>query len=416
MGVPTCIRGIHLAYTTAKTLSRDIGSSVAPDGTQLTRCPSALSGVVLAAFAAGCGFSTAGEDPLFAKSSAIAEDLPCADYHVDDGTEEGHSTHLGCTGLYSNWSQRVVAPDAREFTPGYTLWSDGADKNRWIFIPPGSQIDTGGTGGSGAMDDWIFPVGTKAWKQFSFGPRLVETRLLWKRSAGWFRATYVWSDDESNAMEYTGSTGVLVEGIDPEGPGYEIPPASACVQCHGGASDTLLGFEAISLAVEEARGLTLDELVRQELLTENPDRPYLIPGDVDTKEALGWLHSNCGTACHNDRRLPGATQLHLSLKTFALATVEDTDTWTTAVGRPSRYRPSPLCGESPWLRISPGDPECSTVSYRARVRDAYPGPYFNQMPPLLSHRVSVEAVEILRRWIVSIPPQAPAQPSPPTDL
>jgi len=56
-----------------------------------------------------------------------------------------------------------------------------------------------------------------------------------------------------------------------------------------------------------------------------------------------------------------------------------------------------------FVRIAPGDPECSTVRYRAGVRDDYPGPYFNQMPPLLSHRVSVEAVETLRRWIGSLP-------------
>ncbi len=85
------------------------------------------------------------------------------------------------------------------------------------------------------------------------------------------------------------------------------------------------------------------------------------------------------------------------------------------MGQPSRYRPSPFCGESPWLRIAPGDPECSTVPYRAGVRDEYPGPYFNQMPPLLSHRVSVEAVETLRRWIVTIPAQAPAERSPPIE-
>ncbi len=389
---------------------------LASNCTRLIRSPTALlSGVVLAAISAGCGLSTSGESRLSAKSSAIAKDLPCEDFHVDDGTEEGHSSHLGCTGLYSSWWQRVIAPDVREFAPGYTLWSDGADKGRWIFIPPGSQIDTGGKSGSGTMDTWTFPVGTKAWKQFSLGPRLVETRLLWKRSAGWFRATYVWSDDELSAIEYTESTGLLVEGVDPEGPGYEIPPANACVQCHGGGPDTLLGFEAIGLAVKEARGLTLDELVRQELLTANPDGAYLIPGDADAQEALGWLHSNCGTACHNDRRLPGPTQLHMILKTSALAAVEDTDTWTTAVSQLSRYRPSPFCRESSWFRIAPGDPACSTIPYRTGVRDEYPGPYFNQMPPLLSHRVNPEAVETLRRWIATLPAQPPPELGPFTE-
>lgn len=364
-----------------------------------------LLGVVLTGLLAGCSAPIQGEDGrLAAKTSAVADDLACADYQVDDGTDEGHSSHLGCTGLYSSWSKRVIDCGVRDFTPAYVLWSDGAEKTRWIFIPPGSQIDTGGNAGVGEMDGWIFPVGTKVWKQFAFGSRLVETRLLWKRSAGWFRATYLWTDDQSSAVEYTEPTGLLVPGADPEGPEYEVPSATACVQCHSGGSDTLLGVEAISLAGKEARGLTLDELVKQELLTANPDGAYAVPGDADAEASLAWLHSNCGTACHNDRRLPGASQLHMRLKTSELARVEDTDTWRTAVGRVSGYRPTAQCGDRPWLRISPGDPDCSTVSYRASVRDAYPAPYYyNQMPPLLTHRVSGKAIETLRRWIANVP-------------
>jgi len=358
--------------------------------------------MALLGIAVGCGGLSPSQPQLLKR--ALAEDLDCAAYYIEDATEEGHFGHLGCTGLYANWSNRTLAEDVRAYTPGYVLWSDQAEKNRWILIPPDTQIDTGGEGHAGTMDDWVFPVGTKAWKQFRFGSRVVETRLLWKRQEGWFVATYLWSEDQSSALEYTEDAGLLVEGADPDGPSYEVPPATACAQCHNGSADTLLGFEAISLASQDAQGLTLDELVQAQLLTQNPDRAYEIPGDPDAEASLGWLHMNCGASCHNARQQPYPWQLQMRLNVSELTAVEDTAVWRTAVGRTSTYRPSPLCGDLLWKRITPGNPDCSTVPYRVSVRDEYPGPYLNQMPPALSHRVPVAELDTLRRWIAALPP------------
>ena len=43
----------------------------------------------------------------------------------------------------------------RLISPRYPLWSDGAEKQRYLSLPPGTQIDTSN------MDDWKFPVGTR---------------------------------------------------------------------------------------------------------------------------------------------------------------------------------------------------------------------------------------------------------------
>jgi len=362
---------------------------------------SPLTLVTLAAMAAACGGSLPGRNQPVSHFSPLAEDLPCNDYHVDDGSEEGHSTHLGCTGLYASWSQRTLNDGVSPFTPGYLLWSDGADKDRWIFLPPGTRIDNGGDGQEGTMDGWIFPVGTKAWKQFSFGDRLVETRLLWKRASGWFETTYLWSSDYSSAIEHT--SGLLVKGVDAEGPRYQIPSSATCGRCHDGAPDTLLGFEAINLSAPRAQGLTLNELSQRELLTQIPDQPYLVPGELDAEASLGWLHANCGAACHNERIFPGPLRMRLRLQTDQLDSVESTETWRTAMNQATEYWPLVPCAAGPWKRISPSNPDCSTVVYRDSTRDPYPGSLLNQMPPLVSHRVPVEAVETVRRWIASIP-------------
>src|SRR5687767_6291886 len=48
---------------------------------------------------------------------------------------------LECTGLYSKWATKTLAPGVREFAPSTALWSDGADKHRWVYLPRGTVID-----------------------------------------------------------------------------------------------------------------------------------------------------------------------------------------------------------------------------------------------------------------------------------
>jgi hypothetical protein len=49
--------------------------------------------------------------------------------------------HLRDTGLYRPGPGLELQPQVMAFTPQYTLWSDGADKRRWIALPPGQRID-----------------------------------------------------------------------------------------------------------------------------------------------------------------------------------------------------------------------------------------------------------------------------------
>ncbi len=67
---------------------------------------------------------------------------------------------LSQTGLYADFAARTLSPGVISFVPRYQLWSDGADKQRYLLLPPGSTIDTT------EMDHWVFPIGTKAWKEF----------------------------------------------------------------------------------------------------------------------------------------------------------------------------------------------------------------------------------------------------------
>lgn len=54
------------------------------------------------------------------------------------------------------------------------------------------------------MDDWTYPIGTKAWKEFRVGGRRIETRYLQKvRADRWLSGVYVWSPDETSATLQT---------------------------------------------------------------------------------------------------------------------------------------------------------------------------------------------------------------------
>src|SRR5690606_24642042 len=97
---------------------------------------------------------------------------------------------LAETGLYAEFETLAVDPGHIVFSPQYPLWTDGAAKRRWISLPEGTAVD-----GSDS-DAWIFPIGTRIWKEFAFSGQRVETRYMERLADGqWLFAAYEWSPD-----------------------------------------------------------------------------------------------------------------------------------------------------------------------------------------------------------------------------
>lgn len=318
-----------------------------------------------------------------------ADARPPEDGGAPDCPDAARQTELRCTGLYADPAKKVVAPDVFAFEPAFPLWSDGAKKSRWVYLPPGSKIDTSD------MNEWRFPIGTKLWKEFVFGGRRVETRMLEKQADGkWLRQAFKWSDDETAATELKNGE------LDVRGTGYEIPPQEACAVCHDGRIDGVLGFEAVSLSGEKATGLTMKELVARGLVTHAPSTSLAVPGTPTEQAALTWLHANCGTSCHSASPYARAnfTYLFLRLEADKLSSVASTDTVRETVRVVSGFQPNE--GEV-LFRVDPGKPSRSVVFLRASVRDAAQK---MQMPPIATHVVDDAGVEALRSWISSLPP------------
>src|ERR1044072_87423 len=113
---------------------------------------------------------------------------------VPQAATGGAPETLQDTGLYSDFAALQVDKTHLAFSPQYPLWTDGAAKRRWISLPPGTAID------ASDPDAWIFPVGTRLWKEFSFGGQRAETPFMERQPDGlWLYAAYAWSADGRDA-------------------------------------------------------------------------------------------------------------------------------------------------------------------------------------------------------------------------
>jgi hypothetical protein len=297
---------------------------------------------------------------------------------------EGLPTELGDTGLYGTGT--TIDASNREYRPAWEAWSDGADKTRWIHLPAGTVIDTSDA------NAWIFPVGTKLWKEFRVGGARVETRMLWKDApAHWTMATYLWSADQKRAT-------LVSEPVQPiAGSTYEVP-AGQCELCHQASApaDKPLGFSAAMLAGAGASGMTWSELVARGLVSAPAAAsPPLASATPVEREAIGYLHANCGVACHRPGgSAPFSMRLDVGADGQAPAGASDASVWQ-AINQPSRFVPAG--GSGLYYRLRPIDEARSTIAYRMSVR--VPG---EQMPPIGTHIVDDAGRAAISAWIAAM--------------
>ncbi|HWM85607.1 MAG TPA: hypothetical protein VNO33_07210, partial [Kofleriaceae bacterium] len=310
---------------------------------------------------------------------AVAAPFPVLDT-PDRPTEPAAS--LRDTGLYADWDSKAVAAGNLPFAPQYPLWTDGAAKRRWIRIPPGTAID------ASRPDAWQFPVGTRMWKEFAFGGRRVETRLMELTSRGWIFASYMWNEDESDAV-LAPARGAHSRAQVAPGIAHAIPSEPDCHACHDGAAP-VLGFSALQLSPDRDPGalhaeppppgaVDLASLVARGLVRGLPESmlrtpPRIAAASPTERAALGYLHGNCG-GCHG----AGGALASLGL-TLAYTVEPDGDRAAardSTFARPSRFALPGAPAGAPSLRVAPGRPDQSVLL--ARMGSASP---ISRMPPL----------------------------------
>jgi hypothetical protein len=293
------------------------------------------------------------------------------------------------TGLYVPGSTTAVRPGLLSFSPQYPLWTDGADKRRFIELPEDAAID------ASDPDAWQLPAGTRLWKEFSFGGRPVETRFMERLpDRSWRFATYLWLADGSDAL-LAPSAGQIVEVESPTGR-HVIPGQTDCRACHEASPSTVLGFGALQLspdrdpraphATPPARGdVDLADLQARGLLRGFPPALVASPPRIEAatsaaRAALGYLHGNCG-GCHNAQGplAPVGLVLAQSVTDRGGAAVLET------LEQPSQFQPPAVT--TPLERRS-------VVPLRMRSRDP-----LLRMPPIGTLAVDEEALALVERFI-----------------
>ncbi len=327
-------------------------------------------------------------------------------------------TLLSETGLYSDTAQQTLAPGVYEFTPAYALWSDTADKTRWVYMPPGGKIVTDSI--ARGMEYWQYPAGFKLWKEFRRDGKVIETRLLQKNGDGltnWYMVAFKWKDDHSDAQ-------AVVDGeLNAMGTEHDIPSQKQCGDCHGAMYDNALGFSALQLSHDIPGSMNLTKAAELGWFNQPPAAAgYKLPGTEVEKKALGYLHANCGM-CHNPLSKAYMTKASLDLWTRLdqIQSVQQTRAYLSTVcdqwpGPGGKGSPITTCetGHATGApmeikdlgipkRVVPMAPASGGLHTLMSMRSAASNAA--QMPPLGTELVDTMGLAALDAWINSLPAQ-----------
>ena len=123
------------------------------------------------------------------------------------------------------------------YEPASNLFADYAHKKRFVWLPNGTKATYNG-------DHKVLelPVGSVLIKNFYYdnvlptnSTKLIETRLMIRKSTGWIFANYVWNDEQTEAFfDLDGSFVPIswVENGQTKNAIYRIPSEVQCITCH----------------------------------------------------------------------------------------------------------------------------------------------------------------------------------------
>jgi uncharacterized repeat protein (TIGR03806 family) len=266
------------------------------------------------------------------------------------------------------------------------LWSDGAEKDRWLALPDGTTIGLMPDG------DFDFPIGTVLIKQFSFDGVPFETRLLTRHDdGGWAGYSYEWLDDLSDAVVLEeGKTKQVTDEVL-----WTYPSRDQCMQCHTDAAGFVLGPEVIQLnrdLVYPSTGIEANQLTTLDYigmftagLSDDASNlqalaPITTGWEPVARRARSYLHANC-SGCH---RPDGPAQ---STADFRFSTkLEDMNICNVAPGQGDMGVPGAQM-------LAPGDPSSSVISLRMHTLTS------DRMPPLGTAIVDAAGVGVIDTWI-----------------
>ncbi|MEO1310086.1 MAG: SO2930 family diheme c-type cytochrome [Pseudomonadota bacterium] len=327
----------------------------------------------------------------------------------------------------SDWGQLSIEGGVLQLAEGVEpyalatpLFSDYAGKLRTVWTPAGAARYE-----PEAVFD--FPVGTVITKTFYYPEnvdgtvervreegaphlgldlgevRLVETRLLVRREAGWLALPYVWNTEETDAiLKPVGAAYRLAfaeDGAEPTEFAYLVPNRNQCAGCHA-VNNTTRALSPIGpkarhlnrdLAYADGAANQLGRWVETGLLEDAPNARPRSAFWTDAAEPLeararAYLEINCAH-CHNPVGPADTSGLYLDEGTpFSPAYGLCKLPIAAAQGTGGRKHD-----------IVPGDPDASILHYRMASDNPA-----EMMPELGRSTVHAEGVALVRAWIAAL--------------
>ncbi len=235
-----------------------------------------------------------------AASIARSADVPTPNDAVVTG--DALPASLAEYGFFADAPAQMPAARVTPYRLNTPLWSDGAEKLRFVYLPAGMRATAQG---DNLLD---LPVGAALIKTFAFEEggkrRLIETRVLLHRASGWVALPYLWNVEQTEAKLALAGARVPVTTPAGEAIEYRVPNKNQCKECHG-----LNGV--VTPIGPKARNLSHDWLTRftaAGMLDAVPQVAHPVPMWEDRAKvsadtaARGYLEANCAH-CHQ----PGAT-------------------------------------------------------------------------------------------------------------
>ncbi len=318
---------------------------------------------------------------------------------------------LSQTGAFVDVEQLVPSDKLIPYNLITPLWSDRAQKKRWVAVPSSKKI------GWQEKGQWQWPIGTVLIKHFELPVdetdpskiRRLETRfIVRKENGGVYGATYKWRRDNSDADLLTD---VLEEDITitaPEGPWtqtWTYPSPEDCITCHNEDTGGVLGPKTASLNTISLypSGHTDNQLRTWNHL--NLFEPALdtnslasLPAHAALDDATASLELriasywdiNCGN-CHGPQGIAADWDARFETPLAQRGVI-----WGDLVAEKRDYLvdyglPMPYV-------IEPGNPDNSILYIRDNSENLE-----DRMPPLGTHLRHPEYIQLLKEWILSLP-------------
>jgi uncharacterized repeat protein (TIGR03806 family) len=293
---------------------------------------------------------------------------------------------------------QIPAEGVLPYEPASTLFTDYAKKKRFIWMP--NNVKASYVSDGDLLD---MPTGTVLIKTFYYdnvqpggNTKLIETRVMIKKSAEWIFAEYVWNDTQTEAfLDMTGST-VQIDWIQDGNPlstAYRIPSDTECMVCHKSNNLPIpIGIKPQNLNTDYDYGggpeNQLQYLISQGYLENSV--PMAINSVVDyndeskslNKRVRSYLDINCAH-CHQEGS-------HCDYRPLRLAYSETSLNENMGVC----VEPDEVINSALTYLISPGNTARSVLYYRLESTDQ------NERMPLLGRSiVHTEGVALIEAYI-----------------